>query len=393
MLPYKKRDPLETEDLNWAERVRFKSTLDFVKQMESYIEHVPNLIFEAKDYTFGRFSVTADWIEHRFITYKSYPIKKRLAMIAHDIYEQFHSDNFMGDEIPRVKAILKSLNTMLNIKNTTALYQHFYEWIERPHLMVFPKKLTLEWSDVFPFLYLYGFFEGLKESRGIKHLVIDEMQDYPPIQYAVINQIFPCQKTILGDFGQFLNLNHLHSLKDLQELYTDASTVELNKSYRSTYEIITFAKEIGQISSILPMERHGDVPKIMYCPNRQEEMKQIKENLKGFLEGNSVSIGIILKTNSAAKELYDSLKQHHNIQLITPDSTQFTNGISITSVQMSKGLEFDEVIIADVDEDTYSTEYDRKLLYIACTRAMHKLTLLHTGKLPHFFPDSNARTM
>lgn len=347
------KDPLETEDLKWAERVRFKSTLKFVHQLEQYTEVFPNLIFETTDYTFGRFSVTADWIENRFLSYSSYPIKKRLSMIADDIHDRFDSDNFMADEIPRAKAILKTLNTMLKIQNTTALYKHFYQWIEHPDLLIFPKKQTLEWPDVFPFLYLYGAFEGLKESRLIKHLVIDEMQDYTPIQYAVINQLFPCQKTILGDFGQFTNPNHLHTLKELQGLYSDASIVELNKSYRSTYEIITFAKNIGQINSLDPMERHGDVPKIVFCHTKKDEIQRIKEKLNDFLESNSVSIGIILKTNSAAKELFDILKQHYNIQLISVDSTYFANGISITSIQMSKGLEFDEVIVPDVDEHTY----------------------------------------
>lgn len=387
------KDPLETEDLKWAERVRFKSTLDFVHQLERYTEVFPSLIFEATDYTFGRFSVTADWIENRFLAYKSYPIKKRLALISDDIYDRFDSDNFMGDDIPRAKAILKTLNTMLKIKHTPALYKHFYQWIERSDLFVSPQKQTLEWSDVFPFLYLHRAFEGLKESRLIKHLVIDEMQDYTPIQYAVINQLFPCQKTILGDFGQFINPNHLHTLKELQELYNDASIVELNKSYRSTYEIITFAKNIGQINSLEPMERHGEVPRVIDCTDRQDQLKKIREQVTAFSQGNSVSLGIILKTNSAAKGLFELLSTEFDVQFISPDSTHFANGISITSIQMSKGLEFDEVIVPDVDEDTYHSEYDRSLLYIACTRAMHKLTLLHTGKPSRFFSGQKDATL
>lgn len=133
------------------------------------------------------------------------------------------------------------------------------------------------------------------------------------------------------------------------------------------------------------MERHGDVPKIVFCHSKQEEVQQIKEKLNDFLAGDRVSVGIILKTNNRAKELFDILKQDYSIQLISLDSTHFTNGISITSIQMSKGLEFDEVIVPDVDENTYHTEYDRRLIYIACTRAMHKLILLHIGKQSHFF--------
>lgn len=377
------KDPLETADKKWAERVRFKSTLDFVRQMERYLVEAPTLIFESAGYTFGRFSVTADWIQARFCAYQSYPIKKRLVMIADDIHDRFTSENYMDDDVPRAKVVLKSLTAMLKIKNTFALYKHFYQWLERPDLLVLSKKQTLEWADVFPFLYLHGAMEGLKESKLIKHLVIDEMQDYTPIQYAVINRLFPCQKTILGDFGQFINPNHLNTLAQLQELYSDASLVELNKSYRSTYEIITFARDIGQVTKLKPMERHGDVPLVISCADQHDELTKIRKMLDAFIQGSGVSLGIILKTNNAAKKLYDLLTQDYEIQLISPDSTRFVNGISVTSIQMSKGLEFDEVIVADVDSDTYQTEYDRSLLYIACTRAMHKLALFHTGKPSH----------
>lgn len=385
------KDPLETEEEKWAERVRFKSTLDFVRRLEQFVTEAPALIFEPVDYTFGRFSVTADWIQTRLHSYQSYPIKKRLAMIADDIHDRFSSENFMDDDIPRARAILKSLTAMLKIKNTLALYKQFYQWLERPDLLVLPQKQTLEWADVFPFLYLHGAFEGLRESKLIKHLVVDEMQDYTPIQYAVINRLFPCQKTILGDFGQFINPNHLHTLPQLQELYADASLVELNKSYRSTYEIITFAKGIGRVDQLEPMERHGEVPLVIPCADRQDELKKIKERINAFLQGDGVSLGIILKTNNAARKLYELLSPKFDVQLISPDSTRFINGISITSIQMSKGLEFDEVLVPDVSEDTYHTEYDRSLLYIACTRAMHKLALLCSGKASPLLPGQRNR--
>ncbi len=380
------KDPLETIDTKWVERVRFKSTLDFVRQMERFLMEAPNLIFESADYTFGRFSVTADWIQSRFSAYHSYPFKKRLIMIAVDILDRFTSENYMDDDIPSVKVVLKNLTSMLKIKNTLALYKYFYQWLNRSDLLVFPKKQTLEWADVFPFLYLHGSMEGLKESKLIKHLVIDEMQDYTPIQYTVINRLFSCEKTILGDFGQFINPNHLNSLAQLQELYRDAIFVELNKSYRSTYEIITFAKKIGQVTKLEPIERHGDVPMVISCIDQHDQLIRIKKMLDSFLQGNGGSLGIILKTNSAAKEWYNLLTQDYEIQLISPDSTRFENGISITSIQMSKGLEFDQVIVADVDSNTYHTEYDSNLLYIACTRAMHKLLLFHTGKPSHLLP-------
>lgn len=374
------KDPLETSDEAWAGRIRFKSTWDFVKLMNQYIAELPSFVFEPASCVFGRLSVRKEWIKNRFLSYKSYPIKKRLELIAEDINDRFISENYTGEEVPKVKAILKSLKAMLTIKSTVALYKHFYQWIGYPEMFSMQNKQTLEWADVFPFMYLYGAFEGLKVSTLIKHLVVDEMQDYTPIQYATINKLFPCQKTILGDFGQFVNPNHLHNLDDMMALYGDAHLVELNKSYRSTYEIINFAKSIQKVNKLEPMERHGEEPLIIGCVSADEELIKIKAMIEAFSKGGGVSLGIITKTNSEAQRLYELLSQNKQIQLITPNSTRFINGISITSIQMSKGLEFDEVIVVDANHDVYYNDCDRSLLYIAATRAMHKLTVLYVGK-------------
>ena len=110
------------------------------------------------------------------------------------------------------------------------------------------------------------------------------MQDYTPIQFAVINQLFPCQKTILGDFKQLINPNHLNTIEDIQTLYNDAIYVELTKSYRSTYEIITFANKIQNIDQLEPVERHGETPQLIFCKNKQDEMLKLKKKLKLFLQ-------------------------------------------------------------------------------------------------------------
>lgn len=375
------RDPLEDADQKWTERVRFKSTLEFVGLMDSYLSNIPENVFEASDYTFGRFLVGREWIESRFLFLCNQPVKKRLQIIAGDIHDRFDSDNFLGDTLPTTKSIFKSLNAMLKVKSTLSLYKDFYKRINMADKFVLAAKDTLEWNDVYPFLYFHSAFEGLKESRGIRHLVIDEMQDYTPIQFAVINLLFKCQKTILGDFGQFINPNHVHTLGDLQALYSGAELIELNKSYRSTYEIIEFARRIQDVSTIEAVERHGDAPKLISCEDLEDEFNQIKKKLDAFAIGSYATLGIIMKTYSAVRAIYNVLCKSYDVHLISPESTAFVNGISIASIQMSKGLEFDEVFIPSVNCETYSDEYDRSLLYIACTRAMHRLTLSYTGEL------------
>ncbi len=375
------KDPLEIQDNAWVERIRFKSTLMFLKEMDGFIRHIPSIVFEPVDYTFGRFSVKAEIISARFQVYNKYPIKRRLQMLADDIFDRFVTDNYMEDDIPTSRTILKVLNKMLKVKNTLALYKEFYNYIGKPEMLLMPSKKTLEWADVYPFLYLHAAYEGLQEGRITRHLVVDEMQDYTPVQYAVINLLFRCQKTILGDYGQLINPNHLHTLNDIRQLYDDAEFVELSKSYRSTYEIISFAKQIKQTGVIDAIERHGEAPALIKCKNKSDELMNIKDRMKAFSQAAYSSLGIITKTNHEARLLYDKLSPEYDVHLISPECTHFVNGISITSIQMSKGLEFDEVIVPYVNKSAYFTKHDSSLLYIACTRAMHRLTLLYTGEI------------
>ncbi len=379
------KDPLETNDAQWAERARFKSSLAFLKLMDTYIEHITTSVFEPEEYTHSKFSVSAEWIRRRYNAYRDYPVKQRLRKIAEDIYERFDANKDSEDRIPRAPAILKILNKMLKAKNTLSLYKEFYTQIDMPNMFALPAKKTLEWSDVYPFLYLHAAFEGLREGiyegGTIKHLVIDEMQDYTPIQYAVIKRLFQCHKTILGDFGQYINPNHVHTLADIQQVYNKAALFELTKSYRSTYEIITFAKGIRNVNKLEPIERHGEAPAMIQCGDDQDQIIKIKSMLDAFLKSRYVSLAIILKTNNLAESFFNMLSKDYKVRLISPKSTSFVNGISITSVQMSKGLEFDEVIIPNVNKTTYGSEHDKNLLYIACTRAMHALTLTFTEEV------------
>lgn len=403
------RDPSAWQEEAWADRVRFKSTLEFVRQMDRYIRLLPEAAFSPVDYIFGRFTAEGEWIRTRFLAYETYPVRKRLRMVAEDIRDRFQTENIMEEEIPRLNAILKSLNSMLKIRNTLAAYKDFYKKMGCPERFVMPAKKTLEWADVYPFLYLHAAFEGLMESGITRHLVVDEMQDYTPVQYAALNRMFPCQKTILGDFGQSVNPNHLHSLSDLRALYGGAEFVELNKSYRSTYEIIMFAKRIRDVAAMEPVERHGKEPAVLACRDQKEEIGRIVQVIREFQAGGNATLGIILKTDEEAERLYgflrealyggcfplpdgsqdlrpwpDSMPKSRRespvMYLLTPQSADFHSGVSVTSVMMAKGLEFDEVLIPQADDKTYRTGYDRSLLYIACTRAMHRLTLTFTGK-------------
>ena len=387
------RDPLETDDPAWEQRVRFKSTVEFVQLMDDFIARLPQLAFQAKNYEYKDWTVPAEWIQGRVDVYKRFPLMKRLEMVADDIHSRLENEFLREEEPPHRNRIFQVLRKMLAMKTTLSAYRAFFRQLgkERAKLYKPFQKGVLEWNDVYPYLYLQAAFTGLQESRLIKHLVIDEMQDYSPIQYAVLNRLFQCPKTILGDFSQSINPNCPYSLEELHQFYEGSTLMRLEKSYRSTWEIIHFAKQIVKQADFQAVERHGPAPELLEF-STEEEVVEICRQVEAFHQGKYNAMGIVTRTNSAAKELYEKLKARGaGVELITPESSAFHNGATVLSIQMSKGLEFDQVLLPQVDGETYHTDFDRNLLYVACTRAMHRLSLTCVGKATSLLPPFHGK--
>lgn len=388
------RDPLETDDPAWEQRVRFKSTVEFVQLMDDFIARLPQLAFQAKNYEYKDWTVPAEWIQGRVDVYKRFPLMKRLEMVADDIHSRLENEFLREEEPPHRNRIFQALRKMLAMKTTLSAYRAFFRQLgkERAKLYKPFQKGVLEWNDVYPYLYLQAAFTGLQESRLIKHLVIDEMQDYSPIQYAVLNRLFQCPKTILGDFSQSINPNCPYSLEELHQFYEGSTLMRLEKSYRSTWEIIHFAKQIVKQADFQAVERHGPAPELLEFSTEEEELVEICRQVEAFHQGKYNAMGIVTRTNSAAKELYEKLKARGaGVELITPESSAFHNGATVLSIQMSKGLEFDQVLLPQVDGETYHTDFDRNLLYVACTRAMHRLSLTCVGKATPLLPPFHGK--
>jgi len=199
------------------------------------------------------------------------------------------------------------------------------------------------------------------------------MQDYTPVQYTLLAQLFPCKKTILGDASQSVNSFSSSSSGEIAKVFPGTDVMKLNKSYRPTLEIATFAQNIISHVEMEAMELHGEEPAVIQCKNRTEELRFIKYRIAGYRESECHSLGIICKTQKQAAQIYRELiEEFPEIVLLTGESTAYSGGIIICSVYMSKGLEFDEVVVPGADSGNYRESNDRSLLYIACTRAMHK---------------------
>ena len=256
----------------------------------------------------------------------------------------------------------------------------------KPELFKLGRNSTLEYADVFPMIYLGILLKApTGRDHAVKHLVIDEMQDYTPAQYAVIAKLFRCDKTILGDENQAINAFSSSTSEMISGVFRQAECVRLCKSYRSSYEITRFALGISPNSELVAIERHGSRPIVAACDDVKDEARRIQQAIIDFRAGRHRTMGIICKTQMQAEQLYKALCEHvPDVHLLTARSAAFVQGVVVSAAHLAKGLEFDQVVVSNASDSNYSTDLDRNLLYVACTRAMHELLVTHVGAITQF---------
>jgi len=380
---------LEKESVEAIARIKLKSTNHFVEQLQSYLKYADDHYFDPIDLKLGNFSISKAELLSRYQVLKRIPIKKRLRQIADEIIAKYRIDCEENPDSKIANQLRSSILQMFRFPKAVTLYQNFYHYINEENLFRFHKKNTFEFCDVYPFIYVKMHFDGVEQDyKSIHHLLVDEMQDYTPIQYAVLARLFSCKMTILGDSNQSVNPYSSSTVEKIQPFFKDCDCVELCKSYRSTVEITHFAQKIQENKNLIPIERHGDTPCVSVCNSQIDQINKILDLIQLFKQSGYQSLGIICKSQKQANELYENIKTVHNdILLLNFTSSEFKEGIIISSAHMSKGLEYDQVIVPNVSDDCYKTEMDRSLLYIACTRAMHKLELTYYGNKTEFiFP-------
>ncbi len=284
---------------------------------------------------------------------------------------------------------------MFRSTNLRALYKEFYTWLDRPEMFRYAGKSTLEYADVYPLIYLKMRLEGVGSYQKVKHLLVDEMQDYTPVQYAVLSRLFPCNKTILGDANQSVNPYSSTTSDEIQQVFARADAVKLVKSYRSTWEITRFAQRISPNDDLEAVERHGEEPEVLGFKRPADELETIRQRIDKFWSSGYQPLGIICKTQKQADKLYAGLTESadSNLHLLGSGSSSLSSGVNVTTAHLAKGLEFDQVIVPQATSNNYATDIDKSMLYIACTRAMHRLTLTYTGTPTTFVdaPRGNGR--
>lgn len=373
---------VDDKDLKCLERIRYRGTLAFADEVSDYLSRATEGLFVGEDISFGRHKIEGSRLDQRFYSYGDIPINERINLLASDVLHELQTNLFsIGSwEMPSRTAIKTKLSKMLVFRDALSLYKQFFRDLGVTGTAVASSKKVIAWEDACPLILFKGFYEGLEIFSSIEHLVIDEMQDLTPIQQLMIARLFPCEKTILGDYYQMVDTTNEMTLDALAARYPQARVIKLLRSYRSTFEIMELAKKVGRAYDIEPVARHGEEPRVIACANTQEVLDQLDKALVAFQAKGHQTLGILHKSEAIAARYYELLSRDHDVHLISQESTTYEGGISLSSIQMAKGLEFDEVIVLDADEALYNEEGDRNLLFVAITRAMHELTILYRNQ-------------
>lgn len=271
-----------------------------------------------------------------------------------------------------------------------------WENIRQYTLLRLEQEGVVPYEDVPPLLYLYESITGFHSFNNIRHVILDEAQDYSPFQYEIIRRLFPRSNlTLLGDLNQAIQPHmRIESYDFVKDLFGHENTtiMRLTKSYRSTTEIVEFTKAMlpgGE--AIEAFSRNGDKPLLIEVPNDPaERARRMVRDLMELREAGMNTIAVICKTAQESREAYEALLKAgapEELRLITKDDVKYSGGLVVLPVYLAKGLEFDAVIIHDASADRYGSEDERKLFYTACTRPLHLLHLYYSGDVTSFIAE------
>lgn len=385
--------------------MEFKGSSRFVEILNRFIDDLPHRWIEFSDvYYDGKHIADRHLLREKILAgNKKALLSVRLEQLEHSILELVHERRKSRLKNHESTTLIKSIrkftrpdyfelyrklfsnkDRFLSLAKGIELPDCIEDIIDATHENL--RKDYLCYDDALALVYLHLRINGYYDYRGIKQVVIDEAQDYYPIHFEILRSLFSnARYTVLGDINQTIGKQANLSLYDQVRAILDknkSTLVTLDKSFRCTNEILMYStKFLDKGFKLNSFSREGDAPAVITAQSQSALDEMIVAEVQTCREKGYRSIALICKTEQDAISLYERLKDTIDIQLVKSDGETDLRGVFIMPVYMSKGLEFDAVLLCDADSDHFRSEDDKNLLYIACTRALHRLNLFYTGEI------------
>lgn len=382
--------------------IKYKAGEGFISVLDKKCEDLENSYFNVQAAKFfDEEVVSIEEINDLFENYYKYmPLFRRSKKIKRIITEKLKDkrDELVRNLNAEVKGKLASLTEeQLVIEQNNIEFQrkirireivrelmiqkeNLAKWIDNESIVDIYKEFTntenLSYLDLPAILYLMIKLDGKKASKEIKHIVIDEAQDYSMLQFIVLKELTGCKSyTIVGDSNQrLIKVEEEPAMLKLKSLFGGfVKNYALNKSYRSTFQIMEYASKLLDENAIVPFVRKGkfDVEEVE-VKDEDDLIDTILETLEDYDDENYDNIAIITKDKEELKKIAPELKKFTKLLAFDREDVIYRGGKVIVPSYYAKGLEFDGVIIVNFDDNT-----DDLVKYIMATRALHRLKVVN----------------
>lgn len=357
-----------------ADSLKEKETGEFTDKIEGFLLELEDSLMNFRDVEYRGFVKTEKEIISLFyFKFTDIPLLSRMDAVAEYFIDEVETLRNRDMEEEEREAVKEKFRRMYETRDVYVLYNRFLAASGFPMLPKVPiEKRKLPYEDVYPVLYFKYRLLSRQAKENIRHLVVDEMQDYSRLQYKILQMLFLCRMTILGDRAQTMEDRIQDVTTFLPEIFgRDIRTIYMNKSYRNTVEIASYANSLAGIEGMDLFERHGKPVERQEAVSLKEAAEKIAKEVKA---GETYETEAVILPNEESASLFSSLLSEslgEKVSYLHRDSRKFEKGLTVTTFYLAKGLEFDRVF------SVFPKEEEGALLrqgrYIAATRALHEL--------------------
>ena len=366
---------------------REKQSPEFVSKLDGFVLRLEDELMNFRDVEYRGCTLSEkEIIDLFYFKFLDVPLLSRMHSVAEYFIDQVETlrDRDLSDE--EREEVMECFRSMYETRDCYVLYSRFLEkegYRPLPHCQI--EKRRLRYEDVYPVLYLKYTLYQCRNHHGIKHVVVDEMQDYSWIQYLLIHKMFPCRMTILGDKAQTMEDETQDVLKFLPKIFgKDIRKIVMNRSYRNTMEVAQYANHLTGIEDMELFERHGEPVDERTFLSTEEALESVLEKWLNRREEFETEALIFLTEREAEhaflyieKRLKEIAPEAENqLCYMNRDSQSFKKGLTVTTFYLAKGLEFDQVF--GIFEEDRESGLQCQAKYITATRALHELHMYIT---------------